>query len=109
MAKQPKKIAETWQQAQERIVDEPPQAVTEANSLVNELMQTRGYPVGDFEQRAADVSVDHPHVVTNYRAARDIAERNKSGKATTEDLRQAMALFQFLFEKYLEAPPSTPQ
>ena len=71
-------------------------------------MQTRGYPVGDFEQRAADVSVDHPNVVTDYRAARDIATRNNSGKATTEDLRQAMVHYRSLFEELLEtAQPNT--
>jgi hypothetical protein len=73
-------------------------------------MRTRGYPVGDFEQRASDISVDHPHVVTNYRAAHDIASRNKSGKATTEDLRQAMVHYRALFEELLEtAQPTTPK
>jgi hypothetical protein len=65
-------------------------------------MQTRGYPVGDFEQRAADISVDHPDVVINYRAGREIAERNKSGQATTEDLRQAMMHYRSLFEELVE-------
>ena len=106
-AEQQKQFADSWKQAQALFVDEPSRAVTEANSLVNELMQTRGYPVGNFEQRAADVSVDHPHVVTNYRAARDIAERNKGGKATTEDLRQAMVHYRSLFEELLEAPAVT--
>jgi len=72
--------------------------------LVKEVMQARGYPVGDFEQRAADISVDHPNVVTNYRAARDVALRNRSGKATTEDLRQAMVHYRSLFEELLAEP-----
>jgi type II secretory pathway pseudopilin PulG len=106
-AEQQKRFADNWKRTQALFVDEPSRAATEANSLVNELMQTRGYPVGDFEQRAADISVDHPHVVSNYRAARDIAERNKSGKATTEDLRQAMVHYRSLFEELLEAPAVT--
>jgi len=70
--------------------------------LVKEVMQTRGYPIGDFEQRAADISVDHPEVVTNYRAAREIALRNNAGKATTEDIRQAMVHYRSLFHELLE-------
>jgi hypothetical protein len=91
-----------WKQTQARFVDEPSAAVREADGLVKELMQSRGYPMGDFEQRAADISVDHPNVVTNYRAAHDIAARNNSGKATTEDLRQAMVHYRSLFEELLE-------
>jgi hypothetical protein len=106
-AEEQERFADSWQRTQALFVDEPSRAVTEANSLVNELMQSRGYPVGDFEQRAADISVDHPHVVTNYRAARDVAERNKSGKATTEDLRQAIVHYRSLFEELLEAPAVT--
>ena len=98
-----------WKRTQARFVDEPSRSVSEADSLVKELMHTRGYPVGDFEQRAADVSVDHPHVVTNYRAARETAERNKSGKATTEDLRQAMVHYRSLFEELLETSTTTAQ
>ena len=104
------RFTEAWKKAQARFVDEPSQAAAEADTLVKELMQARGYPVGDFEQRAADISVDHPDVVDNYRNARAIAERNKSGKATTEDLRQAMVHYRSLFEELLEttaAQPST--
>ena len=75
--------------------------------MVKEVMQTRGYPVGDFEQRAADISVDHPNVVANYRAARDIAQRNNRGKATTEDLRQAMVHYRSLFEELLDTQTPT--
>ena len=96
------RFSDTWKRTQARFVDEPSRAVSEADGLVKELMQARGYPVGDFEQRAADISVDHPNVVTNYRAAREIAVRNKSGKATTEDLRQAMVHYRSLFEELLE-------
>jgi len=102
------RFAEAWKRTQACFVDEPFQAVGEADGLVKEVMQTRGYPMGDFEQRAADVSVDHANVVTDYRAAHDIAARNKSGKATTEDLRQAMVHYRSLFEELLEtAEPAT--
>ena len=101
-------FADSWRRTQSLFVDEPSRAVGDADGLVKKLMQARGYPVGDFERRAADVSVDHPRVVTNYRAAHDIAARNKSGKATTEDLRQAMMHYRSLFEELLEtAQPTT--
>jgi len=96
------RFAEGWRNIQARFVDEPSKALSEADGLIKEVMQTRGYPVGDFDQRAADVSVDHPNVVTNYRAGREIAARNKSGKATTEDLRQAMMHYRSLFEELME-------
>ncbi|MBV9010317.1 MAG: hypothetical protein JO354_14310 [Verrucomicrobia bacterium] len=98
------RFTQAWKQAQARFVDEPSQAAGEADTLVKELMQTRGYPIGDFEQRAADISVDHPNVVNNYRAARDIALRNNAGKATTEDIRQAMVYYRSLFEELLAQP-----
>jgi len=96
------RFAEVWRRTQARFVDEPSKAIDEADGLIKEVMQTRGYPVGDFEQRAADISVDHPDVVINYRAGREIAERNTSGHATTEDLRQAMMHYRSLFEELVE-------
>jgi hypothetical protein len=96
------RFTDAWKKAQSRFVDEPSQAAADADVLVKELMQVRGYPVGDFEQRTADVSVDHPNVVSNYRAAREIALRNNAGKATTEDIRQAMVHYRSLFEELLE-------
>lgn len=102
------RFADAWKKAQARFVDEPSQAAADADILVKELMQTRGYPVGDFEQRAADISVDHSEVVSNYRAARAIALRNNAGDATTEDIRQAMVHYRSLFEELLEtAEPAT--
>ncbi len=95
-------FAESWRAAQARFVDDPSAAISEADQLVGEVMQTRGYPVGDFEQRAADVSVDHPRVVEHYRAAHAIALRNEDGHADTEDLRQAMVHYRALFEDLLE-------
>jgi hypothetical protein len=103
-----RRFTDAWKKAQARFVDEPSQAAAEADVLVKELMKTRGYPVGDFEQRAADISVDHPKVVSNYRAAREVAMRNSAGKATTEDIRQAMVHYRSLFEELLDtAQPAT--
>jgi len=96
------RFTHAWKKTQALFVDEPSHAVREADTLVKEVMQTRDYPVGDFEQRAADISVDHPKVVANYRSARDIAQRNNSGRATTEDLRQAVVHYRSLFEELLE-------
>jgi len=98
------RFSDAWRKTQADFVDDPSRAVNEANDLVKEVMRARGYPVGDFEQRAADVSVDHASVVSNYRAAYDIASRNKSGDATTEDLRQAMVHYRSLFEELLAQP-----
>ncbi len=102
-------FAERWKSAQAQFVDDPKGAIKEADRLVAEVMQARGYPVGDFEQRAADISVDHPHVVQNYRAAHEIALRNGRGEAETEDLRKALVHYRALFEELLEvgAPEQT--
>ena len=91
-----------WRGVQTRFVDDPKGAVTEADALVEDVMKTRGYPVSEFDQRAADLSVHHPRVVDNYRAAREIAQRHRQGRATTEDLRQAMVHYRGLFEDLLE-------
>ena len=96
------RFVQSWKRAQARFVDEPSQAAADADILVQDLMKARGYPVGDFEQRAADVSVDHPEVVTNYRAAREIAVRNNAGDATTEDIRQALVHYRSLFNELLQ-------
>jgi hypothetical protein len=93
----------TWRGVQARFVDDPKGAVTEADRLVGEVMAARGYPLGDFEQRVADISVDHPDVVMNYRAAREIALVHARGQASTEDLRQAMVHYRALFKDLLEA------
>ena len=91
-----------WRAVQARFVDDPKGAVTDADALVEDAMRTRGYPVSDFDQRAADLSVHHPRVVENYRAARDIALRHRRGEASTEDLRQAMVYYRVLFQDLLE-------
>ena len=91
-----------WRATQARFVDSPKAAITDADVLVEDVMKTRGYPVSDFDQRAADLSVHHSRVVDNYRAARDIARRHRRGDATTEDLRRAMVYYRELFEDLLE-------
>lgn len=91
-----------WQDAQKRFLDEPEAAIREADRLVTEVMRERGYPMEDFEQRAADISVDHPTVVERYRAAADIAVVTERGEATTEDLRRAMTHYRALFDELLE-------
>ena len=100
------RFLERWRTTQERFVDEPEGAVSDADRLVTEVMRERGYPVDDFEQRAADVSVDHPELVENYRAAHDISRRSRDGQASTEDLRQAMVHYRSLFEELLETRES---
>ena len=82
----------------------PKGAVAEANDLVSALMNTRGYPVSDFDQRAADISVDHPRVVENYRSAHEIALRVGKDEANTEDLRTAMVHDHSLFDELVQAP-----
>jgi hypothetical protein len=98
------RYGQSWRSVQAHFVDEPQVAIADADRLVAEVMQARGYPMGDFEQRAADVSVDHPRVVENYRAAHAIAGRADSGEASTEDLRQAMVHFRSLFAELIEIP-----
>lgn len=91
-----------WLSTQRRFVDEPVAAVAEADVLVAQVMRDRGYPVAEeFEQRAADISVDHPVVTENYRAAQAISEKAKSGQASTEELRQSLVHFRALFDDLL--------
>ena len=92
-----------WQALQSRFVDDPKGAVTEADALVSTVMQARGYPVAEFNQRAADISVEHPRVVANYRSAHEIALRLGKGEASTEDLRTAMINYRSLFEELVQA------
>ena len=98
------RFSESWRGLQARFVDGPAGAVSEADRLLGDVMSTRGYPVADFEQRAADISVDHPLVLENYRAAHEIALRQMAGKATTEELRQAMVHYRTLFEELVSEP-----
>ncbi len=103
------RYAGRWQSTQAQFVDDPTGATQDADALVGEVMATRGYPVGDFDQRAADVSVNHPRVVEHYRAAHTIALRNAGGDADTEELRQALVHYRALFEDLLGNADPTPQ
>jgi hypothetical protein len=96
-----------WQALQSRFVDDPKRAIIEADALVSTVMQARGYPVADFNQRAADVSVDHPRVVANYRSAHEIALRLEKGEASTEELRTATLQYRSLFEELVQLPTAT--
>jgi hypothetical protein len=98
------RFVEAWRTVQARFVDSPGGAVTDADRLLGDVMSTRGYPVSDFEQRAADISVNHPLVLENYRAAHKIALLQSEGKASTEDLRQAMIHYHTLFEEVVGEP-----
>jgi hypothetical protein len=96
------RYAESWRSVQTRFVDDPSGAVGDADRLVTDVMRDRGYPIDDFDQRAADVSVDHPDVVENFRAGHEIYLRSDRGEAETEDLRQAFVHYRALFEELLE-------
>ena len=96
------RFASRWIAVQSRFVDDPKSALGEADELVTEVMSERGYPMDDFDQRAADVSVDHPRVVEDYRAAHGISGRVGSNDATTEDMRQALVHYRSLFSELLE-------
>jgi hypothetical protein len=98
------RYSKQWQAIQSRFVDSPKGAVSEADDLVSSVMKVRGYPVADFDQRAADISVDHPRVVENYRLAHQIALRVGKDAASTEDLRTAMIHYRSLFEELVQVP-----
>jgi len=98
------RFVESWRRVQARFVDGPGGAVTEADQLLGDVMSTRGYPVSDFGQRAADISVDYPLVLENYRSAHAIAVRQTQGQASTEELRQAMIHYRTLFEELVGEP-----
>jgi hypothetical protein len=102
------RFKQAWVAIQARFVDDPKASVVEADHLVYDLMAKRGYPMGDFERRAADISVDHPAVVSNYRAARAIALRDERSEATTEELRKAVVHYRALFQELLEVSEPEP-
>lgn len=93
------RFVDAWRSVQAEFVDHPREAVIQADGLLTEVMRTRGYPMEDFEQRSADLSVDHPTVVQHYRAGREIAVGRAGSPAGTEDLRQAMIHFRSLFDE----------
>lgn len=100
------RFAKQWENVQARFVDSPKGAVLEADDLVSELMKARGYPVSDFDQRAADISVDHPKVVENYRSAHETTTRVGRSEATTDELRAAMIHYRALYEELMQATPA---
>jgi hypothetical protein len=100
------RFSQSWHTLQGRFVDNPKGVVTEADVLVRELMEKLGYPIGDFELRAADISVDHPGVVSTYRAAQAIAVRDARGEADTEELRKAVVHYRTLFDELLGISPT---
>lgn len=102
------RFLESWRGVQARFIDGPAAAVTEADLLLSDVMSTRGYPTGNFEQRAGDVSVDHPRLLQDYRAAHEIAVRQVQGEASTEELRRAMIHYRILFEELVSEPGRSP-
>jgi FtsZ-interacting cell division protein ZipA len=99
---------QNWQSVQAQFVDDPRGSVASADSLIQSVMAERGYPVDDFEQRAADVSVDHPQVVENYRHGHRLAQASADGNDSTEDLRQAMRHYRALFDELVEPAAEQP-
>jgi hypothetical protein len=102
------RYAQSWQTVQAQFVDDPRGAVASGDSLIQSVMAERGYPVDDFDQRAADVSVDHPQVVENYRHGHRLAQASADGSDSTEDLRQAMRHYRALFEELVEPAADQP-
>jgi hypothetical protein len=98
------RFVDSWTRVQARFVDGPGGAVTDADQLLGDVMSTRGYPMSNFEQRAADISVDYPLVLENYRSAHEIAIRQTRGQASTEELRQAMIHYRTLFDELVSEP-----
>jgi hypothetical protein len=107
------RYVQQWQSTQARFVDDPAGAVREADGLVRQVMAERGYPTGEWERREADISVDHPDLVENYRSAHRISQANDAGEASTEALRQSVVHYRALFEELLDtgerAPAEAPQ
>jgi hypothetical protein len=103
------RFAGAWNTAQAQFVDDPAAAVINANQLIKEVMRARGYPVDDFEQRVADLSVDHAAVVQHYRAARALSASARTGDVNTEELRQAVVHYRALFADLLHEPVAAPQ
>ncbi len=96
--------AQAWRETQERFVDSPQLAIVDADHLIGQVMLARGYPTGDFDQQARDLSVEHARVVDHYRAAHEVYEHSEHGEATTEDLRGAMVHYRALFADLVESP-----
>lgn len=103
------RFLDRWTKVQATFVDDPERSVDYADALLAEVMSARGYPVSDFEQRAGDISVDHPNVVQHYRAGHDIALRHRKGEASTDELRQALIHYRSLFEELVTERAPEPE
>ena len=103
------RFLDRWTKVQATFVDDPARSVDYADALLAEVMSARGYPVSDFDQRAGDISVDHPNVVQHYRAGHDIALRHRKGEASTDELRQALIHYRSLFEELVTERERTPE
>ncbi len=103
------RFLDRWTKVQATFVDDPERSVDYADALIAEVMTARGYPVRDFEERAGDISVDHPNVVQHYRAGHDIAVRHGRGEAGTDELRQALIHYRALFEELVTERAPTPE
>lgn len=102
------RFLESWSSIQRNFVDDPGIAVSAANELINQVMRALGYPAEHFEQRVADLSVEHAAVVQHYRAAKALADANRDGQVNTEELRQAVVHYRFLFADLLHEPKAEP-
>jgi hypothetical protein len=96
------RYVQEWETTQGRFVDDPSGAVAEADRLVQRVMKDRGYPVDDFDQRAADISVEHPELVEKYRTAHGVAQKSEQGQASTEELRHSVRHYRAVFAELLE-------
>jgi len=103
------RFMDRWTKVQATFVDDPERSIDYADALLAEVMSARGYPVSDFEQRAGDISVDHPNVVQHYRAGHDIALRHSRGEASTDELRQALIHYRALFEELVTERAPAPE
>jgi cytoskeletal protein RodZ len=103
------KYLSEWKAVQAKFIDQPGPATVEADHLIMEVMQLRNYPVSNFEQRAADISINYPELVTNYRLARAIAIKNEQHEADTEELRQALVHYRALFNELLITEEVVPE
>lgn len=103
------RFLDRWTKVQATFVDDPARSVDYADALLAEVMTARGYPVSEFEQRAGDISVDHPDVVQHYRAGHAIAVRHGKGEASTDDLRQALIHYRALFEELVTERQAAPE
>jgi hypothetical protein len=108
MSERERYLAE-WKAIQAKFIDQPGQATVEADHLIMEVMQKRAYPVSDFEQRAADISINYPTLASNYRLAREIANKNEHHQADTEELRQALVYYRSLVDELLKTETVVPE